>query len=113
AISRYQGLLKDLPPDHKGAYFVRNRLKQLQWQQQFETGEWIDIQPDKDLTGWCSDIAEHHVDDAGALIASYDPASMRSLLLWQPQFLEGDFEIEGKVEYPTNRAVIGFVVESK
>lgn len=100
----YQQSLDRLPPDSKAGYFLRSRLKQLQWQQQFEQGEWVDIQPDKDFIAWQPIYGKWSVDEAGVLLGVVDESGL--WMLCQAPFLTGDFIVEGTIELPgaTNTA---------
>ena len=95
AAKTYQDALT-APRDERAAYFLRGRGKQLQWQQHFVAGEWVDIQPDKDLSGWFPQAGKWEVDEKGGLVGSYMPDGL--MLVCQAVFFGKDFVIEGDVE---------------
>ncbi len=97
AVKTYQAALAALPDGHKGSYFLRGRAKQLQWQGQFVAGDWVDVQPDKDLAGWFVQRGKWEVDEAGGLVGRFTPEG-GLMLFCQAGFLGKDFVIEGNVE---------------
>lgn len=97
AIAVYQASLDDLKPDDNALFFLNSRLKQLQWQKQFEAGEWVDIQPGKDLAGWSPHFGKWTVDERGGVVGTFS----KDHTLWMPcqaTFLGGGFTIEGNIE---------------
>jgi len=59
--------------------FVRGRAWELTHYAKFLTGEWVDIQPMHDLTGWYSLAGDWSVDDSGALIGKSDDQGLEIL----------------------------------
>lgn len=52
AYAMYQNALKKLPDDNLAADFVRGRLLEFQWTQQFNKGEWVDLLPTDQPASW-------------------------------------------------------------
>ncbi len=107
AAAAYQQSLANLPPNSKAGYYLRSRLMQLQWQQQFKRGEWVDVQPDKEFHGWQPLDGKWTVDDAGGLVGTCDEWG-----LWMPcqaSFLGDHFVVEGGIELPGEKDTGGGV----
>jgi hypothetical protein len=116
ALAAYRALLDiaKLPPDDKALFFLNSRVKQLEWQKQFEAGEWVAIQPGKDLAGWSPQDGTWAVDDQGGLVGTFTTPQ----LAWMPcsaPFIRGSYVIEGSIELPgdkTSCAGVGMTYNS-
>ena len=99
AVAAYQVLAPKHVAD-RGGYFIKSRLKQLQWQKEFEAGDWVDVQPaDAELLGWGElDPAWSRGAD-GALVATPTDAQ-GAFLVFEGLFGRDRFEVEAQVEFP-------------
>jgi hypothetical protein len=101
AIKSYDAAAAPLAADDKALFFLKSRLKQLRWQKQFEAGEWVDVQPEKDLAGWSPQAGKWEVDEKGGLVGTFTTPQ----LAWIPcsaPFLRGNIVVEGNVELPAD-----------
>src|SRR5205823_2050312 len=70
AIAAYEKALAPLSKEDKARYYLRSRAKQLTWQQQFDQGQWVDIQPDKEFIGWQRVYGDWTLDEKSGLIGT-------------------------------------------
>ncbi|MEA2709813.1 MAG: hypothetical protein QOF78_2414 [Phycisphaerales bacterium] len=97
ARASYESALAKLDANDKAAFFLKSRIRQLQWQKQFDAGEWVDIQPTKDFAGWSPQAGKWEVDEQGGVVGTF----LTRQLTWLPcqgQFVHGSFVVEGNVE---------------
>jgi hypothetical protein len=60
--------LNDMNSEDPGAIFVRNKIKTLEFARDFAKGDWVSVQPDRDLSGWMPDVGKWSVDKDGRLV---------------------------------------------
>jgi len=111
ALAAFQALLQ-VTTDKPTLYYLRDRLQSLQWEQQFQAGQWVDLKPTPDGVGW--DI----------LRGRYEPLPDGTGFTMWPAARDGimvcmvrpgrSFEIRCEAEFPeeTVRGIeAGFVVD--
>ncbi len=108
AIQTYDAALRKLDPTHKGQVFVKGRLKQLEWRRQFDAGEWVDIQPGKDLAGWATLEGTWEVDNLGDLVGTFDKDGL--VLQCQVPSWGRNFILEGAVDMGDQRCAAGVTI---
>src|SRR5207249_6070815 len=105
AIKIYDDIAAKLADDDKSARFIRGRRLELTWQQKFEAGEWVDVTPDKKLTGWYPLQGQWTVDDQGRLVGTRKEGFLAVCLAG---FLPDEYEVEATVDLgEEKRAVNG------
>ncbi len=112
AIAAYEAAadkaIADKSANGRAAHFLKSRLQQLKWQKQFETGEWVDVQPkDVELTGWEPVAGTWTIDKAGTLTGVADANGL--LLTFAGTYLSPRFEIDGGMELPPPKSAAGRV----
>ena len=98
ATKTYQAALEKLDAKDKATFYFKSRIRQLQWQKQFEAGEWVDIQPTKDFAGWSPQYGQWEVDEQGGVVGTYEAPRQWIWLPCQGQFTGRSFVIEGNAE---------------
>src|ERR1041385_6763672 len=89
----------DKSPDARAAHYVNSRLQQLQWERQFATGQWVDVQPsDPAMPGWEPILGSWTVEQDGALTGKADDHGL--LLTFCGTYLAPRFEIDGELDLP-------------
>ncbi|HEV2293914.1 MAG TPA: hypothetical protein VGR35_08655 [Tepidisphaeraceae bacterium] len=96
AIEAYDAGLVSLPPDDPSLPWVHNRLAELRWLREFDAGEWVDLQPDKDLNGWYPVGGQWAVDQEGGLVGT---ATQNGLNLVCGAELKPRYEITGNLVF--------------
>jgi hypothetical protein len=79
AIAAYEQIGKSIKPVDAGAAFIPDRILELKWQQAFESGEWVPIQPDSKLSGWWTVGGKWSVDADGSLLGEADALGLGAL----------------------------------
>src|SRR5205823_7908700 len=79
AIKSYEQALQVAASDERGLFYLKSRLKQVQWQKQFDSGDWVQIQPEKDFAAWCPIQGDWKLDDDGNLVGTADSAGLMIL----------------------------------
>jgi hypothetical protein len=100
AANTYRGIAAKLSPEDRGGPFIRGRVAELAWHRTYESGEWVNIQPDEQLTGWWPLGGQWRVDDAGRLTATFSASNQR--LVCQAGFIGRNYELSGVLEFPTD-----------
>ncbi len=96
AIETYDEAIAAIPEKSWNLRYVRGRAAELRWLQQFESGEWVDLQPDKGLTGWYGAGGAWSVDEQGRLVGKGDASGCN--LICAAEF-GPRYEITGKLEF--------------
>ncbi len=100
AAAIYRDLADRLPAADRGAPFLRGRLAELDWRRRYDTGEWVDIQPDAQMSGWWAMGGAWRVDDQGRLVGTFSQGNQR--LVCQGGFIGEDYEFAGCIEFPSD-----------
>jgi hypothetical protein len=97
AIEMYRKLTASIEKGDKSAFYLRSRSKLLEWQEQFETGEWVNIMPDPEMIGW-GEIGGEWRREGDSVIGT---ANDRGLMLaCQALFTKGNFQVEAVIDMP-------------
>lgn len=102
AVKAYDAALLSLAPDDPSLPWVQNRLAELRLLKAFETGEWVDLQPGKDLFGWYSVTGQWSVDEQGSLVGTALPNGVN--LICGAEF-KPRYEMTGKLEFASRGKV--------
>jgi hypothetical protein len=101
AATLYRDLASKVAPADRGSAFIRGRAAELAWRRTFNAGEWVDVQPDAQLTGWWSLGGQWRVDEQGRLTGAFSEANQR--LICQAGFIGDNYELAGVLEFPTDK----------
>jgi hypothetical protein len=74
----------------------------------FAGGDWVSIQPDKDLAGWTAKAGQWSVDDQGRLVGTWDPSDTSAAMLLCHARLNPNFEVAGHAEVVASDGGAGF-----
>lgn len=108
ALSIFEQLVKDSKDDTASTY-LRDRVATLRLEDALSLGEWIDLTPPTDLTGWYKRGGEWNV--AGANTLELKPSGLHAALLVSNMRAPQGFEIRGKIEMlPTQSGAVGAIV---
>lgn len=106
------GALLQTETDKATLYYLRDRLQSLQWEQQFQAGQWVDLSPTPDGVGW--DILQGRyeplADGTGFTMWPADRAGLMACMMRPGR----SFEARCDVEFPAEavRGIeAGFVVD--
>lgn len=100
ALEAYRAVAGRLAADDPAAAFVTARVVELDRQVRFESGQWVNIQPDPALDGWQAVEGNWWVDANGTLVGGPDERSPYKTILWSAGRFRGkSFEIAGRIEF--------------
>ena len=99
AAAAYGKAVAPLAADDRARYYLRSREKQLQWQQQFAAGQWVDIKPDKNFIGWQPINGVWTVGDDGVVEGTVNQQGCW-MICQSTLFGEDNFEVEVTLELP-------------
>jgi hypothetical protein len=102
ARTAFAEVAKKMPGSEKGRRFVAYRMKELDWEAQFEKGDWVPIQPGGGGVGWEMTHGNWKVEKDGTLVGA--STGSRMVLLCTGCFGRR-YEIAGVVEIDPDERV--------
>lgn len=100
AIATYSAAAKEAGKN-KSAHFFNSRLKQLEWEKQFQGGDWVDITPGPELYGWEGIAGEWKTDADGSVVGK--ASAWGHMLTFQGIFMPPRFEVEATFDFPESK----------
>lgn len=100
AAEGYRAALEQLPADDRGRKYILDRLKAIEWRNQFDKGEWVRLEVESNLTGWEERCPEWRAKDGilmGRTTGEIDPPR----ILCEARFGHR-FEYEAQMEFDKN-----------
>ena len=95
AAKVYREIAAALKEDDPAAYYVRNRVSDLELEKQFDAGDWVKLVPPKDLNGWYAYGDDWSV-EGDAIVGKANPRDTQ--LVCGADF-GGRYEVRCRVEY--------------
>ncbi|HEX8522623.1 MAG TPA: hypothetical protein VF669_10235 [Tepidisphaeraceae bacterium] len=104
ALAKYKEISQKLPPTDRAHQFTNSRTKQLDWLKQFDSGNWVDLQPDKEMTGWSSIRGSWHVAKDRALAAVNEGWGLQAAC--DVTTFGTKFDMEATIEWPDDEKLV-------
>ncbi len=105
ALPLFEKIAGKVKPDSHAAALIKDRIATLRINKGLLSGEWVDLVPDADLSGWEVKGGNWSVDEHGALTGASRKKDDQLMLLCRSR-VKGNYEIRGEEEARFNAGVV-------